>query len=83
MEHRSYMSRTGRSSLLLSLLVSAIVFSPPIQAENIDEYGENIEHEIIIISEHHHQNDAALPAGRHVQERSKGVLLVGVSLDRN
>ena len=58
MEHRSYMSRTGRSSLLLSLLVSAIVFSPPIQAENIDEYGENIEHEIIIISEHYHQNDA-------------------------
>ena len=58
MEHRSYMSRTGRSSLLLSLLVSAIVFSPLIQAENVDEYGENIEHEIIILSEHHHQNDA-------------------------
>ena len=58
MEHRSYMSRTGRSSLLLSLLVSAIVFSSLIQAENVDEYGENIEHEIIILSEHHHQNDA-------------------------
>ena len=58
MEHRSYMSRTGRSSLLLSLLVSAFVFSPLIQAENVDEYGENIEHEIIILSEHHHQNDA-------------------------
>ena len=58
MEHRSYMSRTGRSSLLLSLLVSAIAFSPLIQAENVDEYGENIEHEIIILSEHHHQNDA-------------------------
>ena len=52
------MSRTGRSSLLLSLLVSAIVFSPLIQAENVDEYGENIEHEIIILSEYHHQNDA-------------------------
>ncbi len=58
MEHRSYMSRTGRSSLLLSLFVSAIVFSPPMQAENIDEYDENIEHEIIILSEHYHQNDA-------------------------
>jgi len=58
MEHRSYMSRAGRSSLLLSLLVSAIVFLPLIQAENIDEYEENIEHEIIILSEHYHQNDA-------------------------
>ena len=58
MEHRSYMSRAGRSSLLLSLLVSAIVFSPLMQAENVDEYAENIEHEIIILSEHHHQNDA-------------------------
>ena len=58
MEHRSYMSRTGRSSLLLLLLVSVIVFSPLIQAENTDQYEENIEHEIIILSEHYHQNDA-------------------------
>ncbi len=58
MEHRSYMSRAGRSSLLLSLLVSAIVFSSPIQAENIDKYGENIEHEIIIIGEIYHHIDA-------------------------
>ena len=58
MEHRSYMSRTGRSSLLLSLLVSGILFSTLIQAENTDQYEENIEHEIIILNEHYHQNDA-------------------------
>lgn len=58
MEHRSYMSRAGRGSLLVALLASAIVFLPLIQAENIDEYEEIIEHEIIILSEHYHQNDA-------------------------
>ncbi len=58
MEHRSYMSRTGRSGLLFSLLFLAVVFSPLLRAENTDQYEENVEHEIIILSEHYHQTDA-------------------------
>ena len=67
MEHRSYMSRTGRSGLLFSLLFLAVVFSPLLKAENTDQYEENVEHEIIILSEHYHQTDA-FTQGRDLSE---------------
>ena len=58
MEHRSYMRRTRRSGLLLAYLVLSILFSSLVQAENTTKYDESIEHEIVILSEHNHHDEA-------------------------
>ncbi len=52
------MSRTRRSGLLLTYLVLSIIFSSLVQAENTSIYDESIEHEIVILSEHNHHNEA-------------------------
>ena len=58
MEHRSYMSRATGASLLLVYLILAVPLSSLSQAENIEFSEESPEHEIIVLSEHSHQNDA-------------------------
>jgi len=52
------MSRTRGRGLLLASLVFVSIFSSLIQAENIEKYEPNVEHEIVIISEHNHQDEA-------------------------
>ena len=52
------MRRTRRSGLLLAYLVLSILFSSLVQAENTAKYDESIEHEIVILSEHNHHDEA-------------------------